>query len=117
MDHSMNRGVTFEAEGQTYLLRFDTRALCQIEADTQMGIGEAALILSPVTGSTKITDLRMFLSAGLGSVYPIDVINGIMDDLGVVPTAQLVGRAFEMAFPDIDATAEGDVGKTKGRRD
>lgn len=105
------RGLSFEAAGKTYLLRFDINALCRLEDKTGKNIDAVADMLQPKDGIPRMRDLRLMFWAGLGGKMTEEKAGDILSDLGLERGSQLLGQAFEAAFPQIgDAAATGDQG-------
>lgn len=99
----MARGVEFEALNKRWMLRFDTNALCSVEAELKLPF--AKIIESLQAGS--ICAQRALLRAAMGGKITSELAGEVMDDLGLERVAGLLGDAIELAFPQ--AAAEGDA--------
>jgi hypothetical protein len=91
------RGVTLEAKGRSYVLRFTTNAICKAETEADRAIGEIAAGLS--AGETaRLSDLRLLIWAGIGNITK-DAAGEIIDELGMAVIGAAVSDALRQAFP------------------
>lgn len=108
----MQRSVEFEALGRRWSLRYDVKALCEIEAQTGMSINKAGRLLADAE-NLKVTDLVMFFGAGVAAVSGVaparEEVMSIMTELGMARAGQLIGEAFALAFPQ-PKTGAGEAG-------
>lgn len=102
----MRRAVEFEAQGKVKALRYDTKALCRIEAETGEPIGVASQRL---TGNPRISDLVIFWAAGLGGVTHDEACD-LLDEVGFARAGELIGEAIALAFPEAQAEAKKRMG-------
>lgn len=104
--------VTFDACGQTWVLRYSTNALCALEG----AIGKGALaaaneMVEP--GSVQMSTLRAMMWAALSERHPaVDLKKAgeLIDALGFVEAGAKLGEAFQLTFPVADEDA-GEPGK------
>jgi hypothetical protein len=93
--------VSFEAGGQTWTMKIGTGAMCAIEAETGKGISEVGQEL----GSEKTASLTLMRAVFWGSLQQhhegttIRDCNDLIDELGVPRVGELIGEAFQLAFP------------------
>lgn len=110
----MRRGVTFEVGERTFQVRFGTNALCMIEEQTGQSIGEAAkrLAVDPKQGGVRLSDLRLFWWAGLSHQGDLSAAaaGDLLDEVGFERAGELIGEAFQLAFPEAEGGA-GAAGK------
>lgn len=99
----MRRGVSFEAEGKAYVLRFDINALCDLEARFGCTVAEIGARLGD---KPKLVDMRAAFCAGLRNSGVTDEEAGdIMSALGMAEAGRLLGEAMTLAFADPGAKA------------
>ena len=97
-------GVSFDAKGQSYTLRYSVDAICALE-DACGGKGIVA-ISQVLQDATKIsmTLMRKVMWAGLRDHHPSVDIKSAGDLIqavgGLMPAVDIIGRAFQAAFPD-----------------
>lgn len=101
--------VTFEAAGQTWTLRYGTNEMCQIEDHFDESIVSLANKLQDEAG-VKIKTLRQLFRIGLSQDMNIGEVGKLMDQVGIAKAGELIGQAFQAAFPD---ASDGEPGKTK----
>lgn len=105
--------VAFEAAGQSWSLRFSTNALCTLENDLDLGIGE---IVETMQTSPRLSTLRAVLRAGLSQEIDQRRAGELIDELGFDRVRELISDAFALAFPSaVEAEAE-DVRPRKGAK-
>ena len=110
----MQRGISFEAGGRSLQLRFDVNALCRVEEATGKPFDEAAALLSPASGSPRMSDVRKIFWAGLGGDLTYDQAGVVISDIGLERAGELIGKAFELAFPEAAKQAGGVSGNGTG---
>lgn len=91
----MRGHVPVVALGRSLDLRFTANALCRLEEVTGRGIVDLATDLEQ---SMRITDLRTMLWAGIPGIS-IEEAGDIIDEIGFERTAELIGQAITVAFP------------------
>ena len=97
------------ADGGELSLRFGINAMCQVEAALDMSIQEVGDLLQ--AGKMRVTHLRVLFHAALSEAHPdikIGRAGDIMTEIGPGESAQLIGQAFQAAFPQ-----EGDAEPTE----
>lgn len=91
-----NGAVEFEAIGAKRSLRFGINALCRIEDR----LGYSVLQLGQkMQGGLDMRTLRTVFACGLDTSLTDDDAGEIMDAIGVQRAGELVGEAFQAAFP------------------
>lgn len=92
--------VTFEAGGKTQTLRLDTNALCSLEEELNIGVGEIGMLLD--TG--RMTIVRACIRVGLvngngttASLTPTEA-GEIIDEIGYKKALELIGRTLQRTF-------------------
>lgn len=97
--------ISFEASGKTWTMKIDTNAMCEIEGLTGKGIAEVGNLL----GSEKTASMTLMRAVFFGSLraqHP-DLLIGrageLMDEIGADKAGQLIGQAFQAAFPPAKA--------------
>lgn len=101
MGNKQRGEVSFEADGNQWTMKIDTNAMCEIEDLTGKGIAEVGqLLANPKTASIKL--LRSVFMGALSANHELSSkqVGELMDEIGVQRTGELVGKAFELAFPD-----------------
>lgn len=109
--------VSLLAGKETYIIRFSSNALCELEDASGVSAIELANSLADET-KFSIKSLRLILWAGLiGSHDELTLKNAgdIIDLAGLETVGIAVGKAFELAFPaaNEEAGQEPDAGKNK----
>lgn len=104
--------ATFEADGQTWRLRFDFNAMADFEAET--GKNALQALEGMETGTASAQDIRALVWAALRDGHP-DVTLRQAGRL-VVEGLQAFQKAAVSALPSPSDQPEGDVGKTKADR-
>lgn len=109
--------VPFETGGKAYILSYSTNALCALEAEVDMGITQVAgLIATPET--MRLGMVRAVFWAGLLDHHAgmtVDDAGALMTELGMADAIALIGRAFALAFPEVQAGARPLAGKKPAR--
>lgn len=99
--------VSFEAFDETWTMKVDTNAMCEIEDQTGVGIAKVGALLSnPETASIKL--LRAVLWGSLQSKHPgtsLKKAGDLIDAVGMSNLGPLVGQAFSAAFPKANKEA------------
>jgi hypothetical protein len=99
----MRGGVTFDALGKPWEVRFTTNAICRIEERSGKSLED---VLADVTAPGRRTlAFRLLLWAAIGTVT-VEAAGDIMDDLGLVEVDRIISAALRAAFP----APEGDAG-------
>lgn len=99
----MRGGVTFDALGKPWELRFNTNALCRLEERAEKSVQD---VLADITNPARQRlAYRLLLWAGLADVT-LDMAGDIIDALGQAETDRIVAAALRAAFPQ----SEGDSG-------
>ena len=101
----MRGGVTFDALGQPYELRFTTNALCRLEERT----GKSLEIVLSETGmdGRRTTAFRALLWAGIGTVT-LETAGEIIDEIGFAEVDRIIAEGLKLAFPPKEQSAEGN---------
>ncbi len=100
--------VSFEASGKTWTMKFGTTAMCEIESATGKNITEIGKVLSDPNTAT-ITLMRAVFWGSLQHKHEgisLKACGDLMDDIGVSRTGELIGEAFQAAFPSKKADDE-----------
>jgi len=105
MANSQKGEVEFEAGGRTRTLRLDTNAMCELEAEFDLGIMRVLAHLE----LGRMTDIRRIFRAALDGKPSLEETTDIIDELGgYLPAANLLEKTVRLAFP----TAEAANGKS-----
>jgi len=97
--------VEFAAGGRTRTLRLDTNAMCELEAEFDLGIMRVLAHLE----LGRMTDIRRIFRAALDGKPSLEETTDIIDELGgYLPAANLLEKTVRLAFP----TAEAANGKS-----
>lgn len=88
--------VSFEAAGARHDLRYGINALCRIE--DRLGVTVFDLGQKMQAG-LDVRTLRTVFACGLADDVTDDAAGDLMDELGVQRAGELVGEAFQAAFP------------------
>ncbi len=102
----MRGGVTFDALGQPYELRFTTNAICRLEERSGQSL-EALLSDTTVAGKKNLS-YRLLLWAAIGGIT-LEAAGDIMDDLGGAEVDRILAEGLRLAFPPKE-----DAGSTEG---
>ncbi|MZR14224.1 hypothetical protein GQE99_14470 [Maritimibacter sp. DP07] len=108
----MRGGIEFRALGELRTLRFSINAICRIEESTGKPIAE----LANIGANAKLQDIRAMFWGALEPQVTVEEAGEIMDELGLNRSAELIGEAFEKAFPeeaDEAGSGKGSTGKKK----
>jgi hypothetical protein len=114
----MAQAIAFEALGRRWSLRYGFNALVRLEEEFDRPISRIGEVLSPVDGDLRLADLLRVFTAGLEdrSLTKAE-IGELVDDLGPAAAGELVGRAFQLAFPEAAEEAHNGAqmpGKRRG---
>lgn len=101
--------VSFEANGQTWTLRYGANEMCRIEDHFDDSIVSIANKLQD-EGGVKLTTLRQIFAFGLDKDLNMGDVGRLMDEIGIMKAGELIGQAFKLAFPD---AGDGEPGKSK----
>ncbi|ADU50171.1 hypothetical protein Tmar_0046 [Thermaerobacter marianensis DSM 12885] len=94
MANPLRGEVELKAGGKTYVLRYTTNAMVQLE---EM-LGRSVL---EIVNNPSFTDARAMVWAGLLHAHPgltLEQAGEIMDEAGVVEAIQAAGQALKKAF-------------------
>lgn len=95
-----NDGVTFEADGRAWTLRFDVNALCDLEDHTGIGVNNIGSELA--AGNIKLGFVRACYWAGLRRSKPnitTAEAGELIGELGIERAGELLTAAMNAAFP------------------
>lgn len=115
MANAQKGEVTLEAGGETYRLQFTTNAMCELEDATGKTINEVVAELSDADNPPGMKTMRVLLWAAMvehREGVTIRDAGVICDEIGVGNVGELIGDAFQAAFPDGD----GSAGKKKASK-
>jgi hypothetical protein len=99
--------VRFDAAGKAWTMKIGTGAMCAIEAETGKSIAEVGQEL----GSEKTASLTLMRAVFWGALQrhhegtTIRDCDDLIDEIGVPRVGQLIGEAFQLAFPKKEAGA------------
>ena len=105
MANSQRGEVAFRALDRDVVLVLDINALCEVEAELGVKVHELA--------QPGLKAIRALLWAGLQRHQPgasLQNAGDIIQDLGMVKAAEIVGDAFKLTFPE---AAKGVAGPRK----
>lgn len=111
--------VDFESERGRLTLKYDVNALCELEEELDIGIQEFGEMFAGKR-KVRLKHVRAAFWAGLRHHRPEITVNEagelIMEIGGMVPALELIGKAFELAFPDkVSSSGESDERPRSGR--
>ena len=92
--------VSLELGGKTYLLKFVTNSICDMEEAANLSMAELG---ARVQGNPGKRDLRLLLWGGLRKNYPnmtLRQAGELLDDADNALVGEKLGEAFRLAFPD-----------------
>ncbi|WP_430261918.1 hypothetical protein [Neorhizobium sp. DAR64862/K0K3] len=104
--------VGFEAAGKPWTMKIGTGAMCEIEAETGKSISEVGQALN----SEKTASLTLMRAVFWGALQQhhdavtIRACNDLIDELGVQRVGELIGEAFQLAFPQKQPGTNKDAG-------
>lgn len=104
--------VGFEALGKSWVLRYSTNAMCEIEE----ALGEPILAIANQLqdeSRVSIRTLRALFRHGVEGCEDLKHAGELMDAIGFADAGQLIGEAFTRAFPADDG---GQPGKKQAAR-
>jgi hypothetical protein len=100
-----------------YTLRFSVNALCELEAEMEMGVSEISDMMA--SKSVRLNHIRTLVWIGLKDRHP-DLTEReageAMTDLGIPAALEVVGRAFGLAFPSEEGEAVPATGSRPPKR-
>ena len=105
--------VEFTLGKKVYTLRFSINAMCVLEESTGGSVIELANLMSD-PAKVGVKTLRTVFWAGLRDHHEALTetdAGKLMDELGLVEAAQMVVKAFTLAFPENNAPAPLPQGK------
>jgi hypothetical protein len=104
--------VAFEADGNRYTLSFSANAICEAEEHFGRDPGE---VMAEVVGGKPapggLGKLRRLFWLALGDHHPdvtFDDAKALLKHLAPADMALMVGKAFALAMPDVEAGAPAD---------
>ena len=106
MANKIRGEVSFESpSGESFTLKYDVNALCELEDMLDMGIPEFAAVFKE-SGKIRLKHVRAAFWAGLRHHRPEVSLsqagNLMMAIGGMAPALNLVGEAFSRTFPESD---------------
>ena len=105
MANSQKGEVEFEAGGRTRTLRLDTNAMCELEAEFDLGIMRVLAHLE----LGRMTDLRRIFRVCLVGGATIEEATEIIDEIGgYLAAADLLEKTVRLAFPRAAEAAKGE---------
>jgi len=107
--------VAFQAAGNNWTLVYDFNALCTIEEELEVGVAEIGEKLSS-PGMIRAV-FRIGLAAHHGAMSDLEA-GRLIHDMGATAAAQIIGKAFQAAFPEASAdgaSAEGKAPRARSR--
>lgn len=109
--------VDIDVDGQTYKLRFDANAMCELESRADMSMSEflAKLDKAARDKTLRMSDVRLLMWAGLTEAHP-DIeakeVGTIINHVGGMNGAmELLGEAIQLAFPKAKNGGQSGAGK------
>jgi hypothetical protein len=105
--------VGFKAADQNWTLVYDFNALCSIEEELEVDVANVATRLGSPSVIRSV--FRIGLAAYHGAMSDIEA-GRLIHDLGAQAAAEIIGKAFQAAFPEAagdDQGAEGKAPRTK----
>jgi hypothetical protein len=108
MANAQKGEVALEAGGETYRLQFTTNAMCELEEATGQSINLIIADLSDIDNPPGIRTMRVLLWAALTehhSTLNLKDAGRICDEIGIAGVGEVIGKAFQAAFPDGDDDA------------
>ncbi len=107
--------VTFKAQGKTWALKFTTNAMCAYEdASGEYFTAVAKHFAAMQDGQFPIGVIRRLFWAGLLDCAPdldLEGAGDLLDHVGLTRASEIVGEAFQAAFPADDGDREAGNGK------
>lgn len=100
--------ISVKANGTDHKLRFSARAMMKIERETGEGVMD---FLKKMDGSLQLSAILKLFEACLndGKGASEDEALDIMDDIGAIKAAEVIGKAVSEAFPKAEGEAEGEA--------
>lgn len=92
--------VTFEAGGKLQTLRLDTNALCALEEDLNIGVGEMAVLLDGGRISVMRACIRVGVVNGNGTTasMTLEEAGNLIDEIGYQRAMDLISKTLERTF-------------------
>lgn len=90
--------VGFDAKGKSWIIRYTTNAMCEIEDALGASIIQIANNLGSENG-VHIKTLRTLFRIGVVGCENDDQAGELMDAVGITDAGVLIGEAFNAAFP------------------
>lgn len=103
MANAVRGQVSLKAGDTTYTICLSTNAVCELEDLTGEAIGSLAAKMNG--GSVRMTDVRALVWAALQDHHPdadLKEAGNIITLAGMPATMEAVGKAFELAFPEVE---------------
>ncbi len=96
------------ASGKTYVMRFGSGALCQLEEALGVDVMEMAESFSK--GKVKFTVIREFVKSGVLGDESVsnDAAHDIIDDVGVLPLIKAITSSLMLTF-NVDTETSKDA--------
>ena len=95
----MRGGVTFDALGQPFELRFTTNAICRVEE--RSGKSLESLLADTSSDGKRTLAFRTLLWAGIGGIT-LETAGEIMDEIGFAEVDRILAESLRQAFPPKD---------------
>jgi hypothetical protein len=119
MANKIRGEVSFESPtGESFTLKYDVNALCELEDMLDMGIPEFASVFKE-SGKIRLKHVRAAFWAGLRHHRPevsLSHAGNLMMAIGGMAAAlDLIGEAFSRTFPESDGKEDGGERPQKGQ--
>lgn len=101
----MRGGVTFDALGQPFELRFTTNAICRVEE--RSGKSLESLLADTSSDGKRTLAFRTLLWAGIGGIT-LETAGEIMDEIGFAEVDRILAESLRLAFPPKEPSVEGN---------
>lgn len=114
MANGIKGEVGFKVAGSDWTLVYDFNALCTIEQELDVDVADVGTKLSSPSMIRSV--FRIGLEAKHGGMSDLEA-GRLIHDLGAQASAEVIGRAFQAAFPEAasaDASAEGNAPTKRG---
>jgi tail tube GTA-gp10-like protein len=98
--------IAFTLDKTVYTLRYSINAMCELEDRMGTTVVEIGALMSDPT-KLSIGMVRSIFWAGLRDHHEVVTeqdAGRLMDALGLVNAAQMIGKAFTAAFPEVQAS-------------
>lgn len=92
--------VTFEAGGKLQTLRLDTNALCNLEEELNIGVGEIGMLLDAGRMTIVRACIRCGIVNGNGTTASLTLpeAGAIIDEIGYKKALEIIGQTLERTF-------------------